>query len=174
MAPPHFPPPAERSDAESSAAEPPPAAVGDQAAIAARPKARRVLPAEPANRQRGVAALFLALLSLFGLLGLNNFQRGIYIVAFTLLAGGMAVWLAITSLSRARRGGTVSPRGSVVAVVIGAIGVLLSGSLLIMLTVFGKQAVAYSNCLQGANTISAQQACQNQFVRSVEGKASAG
>jgi hypothetical protein len=33
---------------------------------------------------------------------------------------------------------------------------------------FGKQASTFSRCLSGANTIAAQQACQNQFIHSVE------
>jgi hypothetical protein len=138
------------------------------------PKARSALPPEPATQQRAVAALFLALLSLFGLLGLNNFQRGIYIVASTLLAGALAVWFAITSRVRARRGGTRSPRGSVAAIVLGGAGVLLSGFLLVGLAAFGKQAVTYSRCVSGANTIAARQACENQFVHAVEGGTSAG
>jgi hypothetical protein len=134
------------------------------------PKTRSVLPAEPAHQQRALAGLFLALLSLFGLLGgLHNFQRGSYIAAFTLLAGVLAVWLAITSLVRARRGGTMSPRGSVTAIAIGTVGVLLSGFLLIMLAAFGPQAVRYSQCYSGANTLAAKQACRNQFIRAVEG-----
>jgi hypothetical protein len=173
MAPPHSSPPAKRSDPESSAAEPA-AGGGEPPSVAARQRARRVRPAEPANRQRAVAALFLALLSLFGLFGLNNFQRGLVIVAFTLVAGALAIWLAITSLSRARRGGTVFPRGAVAAIVIGAIGVLFSGGLLIMFAAFGKQAATYSRCLSGANTIAAKQACQSQFVHAVEGRASGG
>jgi hypothetical protein len=134
------------------------------------PKTRSVRPAEPAHQQRALAGLFLAMLSLFGLLGgLHNFQRGIYIVAFTLLAGVLAVWLAITSLVRARRSGTMSPRGSVTAIVVGTLGVLLSGFLLIALVAFGKQAVRYSQCYSGANTLAAQQACKNQFIHAIEG-----
>jgi hypothetical protein len=134
------------------------------------PKPRPMPPPEPATAQRAVAALVLALLSLFGLLGLNNFQRGIYIVAFTLAAGALAVWLAITALARARRGGTRSPRGSVAAIVIGVIGVLLSAFLLAGLVVFGKQAITYSQCVSGANTIAAKQACQSQFTRAIESR----
>jgi hypothetical protein len=138
------------------------------------PKTRSVLPPEPATQQRAVAALVLALLSLFGLLGLNNFQRGIYIAAFTMLAGALAVWFAVTSLLRARRGGTRSPRGSVVAIVLGGIGLLLSGFLVVGLAAFGKQAVTYQRCVSGANTIAAKQACQSQFVHAVEGGAARG
>ncbi len=170
---------AEPGAAEPGAAEPgaakPTAAkptAPPPAAIPARPKARSVPPADAATRQRAVAALFLALLSLFGLLGLNNLQRGIPIAAFALVAGALAVWLGSTSISRARRGGTMSPRSSVTAIAIGAIGVLLSGLLLVGFAAFGKQVATYTQCLSGANTIAAQQACKDQLVHAVEGRAS--
>jgi hypothetical protein len=131
-------------------------------------KAKPTGQADPAHRQRAVAALLLAVLSLFGLLALSNFQRGIYIVAFALVVGVLAIWLAVTALRRARRSGTAGPRGSVTAIVIGGIGVLLSAGLLGGFALFGKQAAAYSQCLSGANTNAAQQACQHQFIRAVE------
>lgn len=169
------PPHAQESGTEQSRAEPAaakPTAAKPPVAIPAGPKARSRPPAGPATRQRAVAALFLALLSLFGLLGLNNLQRGIYIAAFALVAGALAVWLGGTSISRARRAGTMSPRASVTAIAVGAIGVLLSGLLLIGFATFSKQVANYTQCLSGANTIAAQQACQNQFVHAVEGRAS--
>ena len=138
----------------------------------ARPKARSLPPAGAAARQRAVAALFLALLSLFGLLGLNNLQRGIFIAAFALVAGALAVWLGSTAISRARRGGTMSPRSSVTAIAIGTVGVLLSGLLLVGLAAFGKQVATYTQCLSGANTLAAQQACKDQLVHAVEGRTS--
>jgi hypothetical protein len=46
--------------------------------------------------------------------------------------------------------------------------VLLSGVLLLGFALFGSQASTFSRCLSGANTIAAQQACQQQFVHSVE------
>jgi hypothetical protein len=151
-----------------------PTGVAGPAATAAQLKARPKPPAEPATRQRAAAALFLALLSLFGLLGLHNLQRGIYIVAFTLVAGAMAIWLAVTSLRAASRRGTASPRGSVAAIVLAVIGVVISGFLLIGLAAFGRQVTTYSRCLSGANTVVAQQACQSQFVHAVEGASSGG
>jgi hypothetical protein len=200
MAPPHPAPPdpappqakesgAEQSRAEPTAAEPGAAkpgaakptaaepgaakpAAAPPAAIPARPKVRSLPPAGAATRQRAVAALFLALLSLFGLLGLNNLQRGVYITAFALVAAALAVWLGGTSISRARRGGTMSPRASVTAIAIGTIGVLLSGLLLVGFAAFGKQVATYTQCLSGANTIAAQQACKDQLVHAVEGRAS--
>jgi len=190
MAPPHPAPPdpapshakesgTEQSGAEPGAAEPAAAepaastpAATPPAAIPARPKAKSLPPAGAATRQRATAALFLALLSLFGLLGLNNLQRGIYIAAFTLVAGALGVWLGSTSISRARHGGTMPPRSSVTAIAIGAIGVLLSGLLLAGFAAFGKQVATYTQCLSGANTIAAQQACKDQLVHAVEGRTS--
>ncbi len=101
------------------------------------------------------------------MLGLSNFQRGVYIVAFALVAGAMAVWLAATAMRRARGRGTAGPRGSVVAIVIGGVGVLISAVLLAGFALFGRQASTFSQCLSGANTVAAQQRCQSQFMRAV-------
>jgi hypothetical protein len=146
------------------AAEPPPGAGARQQPLAQAKPARRV---DPAHQQRTVAAFFLAVLSLFGVLGLSNFQRGVYIVLFALVAGAMAIWLAGTAIRRARRGGTTGPRGSVVVIVIGGAGVLLSSLLLAGFALLGHQASAFSQCLSGANTVAAQQRCQSQFMRAV-------
>ena len=175
------PPPPEPSPAESSPAETVPAELRPAEIRPAETAPAQTMPAEigapkvkltgradPVHQQRSVAALFLGLLSLFGVLGLSNFQRGVYIVAFALVAGVMAVWLAVTALRRARRGGTAGPRGSVVAIVIGGVGVLISGVLLAGFALFGKQASTFSQCLSGANTVAAQQTCQTQFTRAIE------
>jgi hypothetical protein len=150
--------------AAPSAAEPPPGPGARQQPLAKARPARRV---DPAHQQRTVAAFFLAVLSLFGVLGLSNFQRGVYIVLFALVAGAMAIWLAGTAIRRARRGGTAGPRGSVVVIVIGGAGVLVSSLLLAGFALLGHQASAFSQCLSGANTVAAQQRCQNQFMRAV-------
>jgi len=165
------PPPPERPAAEPSPTEPsaagtPPA--GTPPAETAVPKVKRAGRPDPALQQRSVASLFLALLSLFGVLGLSNFQRGVYIVAFALVAGIMAVWLAATAMRRARRRGTAGPRGSVVAIVIGGVGVLTSAVLLAGFALFGKQASTFSQCLSGANTVAAQQTCRTQFTRAIQ------
>ena len=114
------PPPPDPSPAEPPRAEPP--AAGTSSAETAAPKVKRSGRADPLLQQRSVAALFLALLSLFGVLGLSNFQRGVYIVAFALVAGAMAIWLAATAMRRARRRETAGPRGSVVAIVMAGSG----------------------------------------------------
>jgi predicted PurR-regulated permease PerM len=159
-------PAAEPSPTEASATGTPPA--GTPSAETAAPKVKRAGRADPALQQRSVASLFLALLSLFGVLGLSNFQRGVYIVAFALVAGIMAVWLAATAMRRARRRGTAGPRGSVVAIVIGGVGVLTSAVLLAGFALFGKQASTFSQCLSGANTVAAQQTCRTQFTRAIQ------
>ena len=131
-------------------------------------RAGRTGRADPAHQQRAIAGLLLSVLSLFGLLGVSNFQRGVYIVGFALVAGALAIWLAGTALARTRRAGTAGPRGSVTAIVIGCIGVLLSGLLLLGFALFGTQASTFSRCLSGANTLAAQQACKNQFIHSIK------
>jgi hypothetical protein len=128
---------------------------------------RVAAPAEPASQQRAVAALLLALLSLVGLLSLNYLQRGVYLAAYALLAGLMALWLAVTALSRARRGRTARPRGSVTATVIAAIGIILSTIMLLAFAVFGRQLTEYGRCLGAASTPSDQQTCQSEFIRAV-------
>jgi len=128
---------------------------------------RVAVPAEPATQRRAVAALLLSLLSLMGLLSLNYLQRGIYLVAYALLAGVMAVFLAVTSLTRARRSRTKLPRGSVVATVIAAVGIVLSTAMLLAFAVFGPQLKAYGRCLGAATTSADRQACQTQLIHAV-------
>lgn len=164
--PPAVPPPPEPASAETAPAEASPA--GTSPAGSAAPKAKPAGRAHPAHQQRALAALFLAVLSLFGVLGLSNFQRGFYIVAFALVAGIMAIWLAATAIWRARRGGTAGPRGAGLTIMIGGIGVLVSALLLAGFAVFGKQASTFSQCLSGANTVAAQHTCQSQFTRAIK------
>ena len=133
----------------------------------ATPPGNAAVPAEPAVQQRALAALLLALLSLAGLFSLNYLQRGIYLVAYALLAGLMAMWLAVTALARARRGRTTRPRGSIVATVIAGVGIILSVIMLIAFTVFGKQLTAYGRCLSLASTSADRQTCQTQFIHAV-------
>jgi hypothetical protein len=128
---------------------------------------RVALPAEPATQRRAVAALLLALLSLAGLLSLNYLQRGIFLVAYALLAGLVAMWLAVTSLARARHSRTARPRGSVAATVIAGVGIVLSVVMLLAFVVFGKQLTAYGRCLSAASTGADQQACQSQLIHAV-------
>jgi hypothetical protein len=124
-------------------------------------------PADPATQRRAIAALLIALLSLAGLLSMNYLQRGIYLVAYALLAGLTGLWLAVTSLRSARHSRTARPRGSVAATVISTAGILLSVIMMVAFAVLGKQLNAYGRCLSAASSGSDQQACENQFIHAV-------
>jgi hypothetical protein len=119
-------------------------------------------------RQRALAALLLGVLSLFGLmLGLGNLRRGIFVAALTLVFAAVAIWLGVTASRRARRSVTARPRGAVSGVVLGAFGLAISALWLMVLAVFWPQLSSYYNCMAGANTVTAQQACHDQFTDSV-------
>jgi hypothetical protein len=132
------------------------------------PNRRQLPPPEPAVRQRALVALALGVLSLIGLmLGLGNLRRGIVVAAVTLLFAAVAIWLGVTAGKRARRAGTARPRGAVSGVVLGGFGLAFSALWLMVLAVFWPQLNAYYACLNGANTVTAQQACHDQFTNSV-------
>jgi len=138
------------------------------------PPARRQLPPpDPAVRQRALAALMLGTLSLVGLmLGLGNLHRGIYVAVLTLAFAVTAIWLGVTATRKARRSGTARPRWAVGGVVLGGIGLAFSALWLLVLAVFWPQLHAYYNCMSGANTVADQQACHQQFTKSVGGEIS--
>ena len=133
----------------------------------ATPPGNAAVPAEPAVQQRAVAAFLVALLSLTGVLALGAPQRGVFLVGYALLAGVVAMWLAVTALARARRGRTTRPRGSIIATVIAGVGIILSVIMLIAFAVFGKQLTTYGRCLSLASTSADRQACQTQFIHAV-------
>jgi hypothetical protein len=146
----------------------------------ARPTNRRGLqpgltmrpPPDPAVQQRAWAALALGVLSPLGLsMGLGGeLRRTIYVVILAFVIGGLAVWLGVTSMRRARSGGTARPRGAMSGTVLGVLGLVFSCFALITFAAFWPQLNQLSNCMAGANTVSAQQACQNQFSKSVDGE----
>lgn len=120
-------------------------------------------------RQRGLAALILGVLSLLALLGVSsNFHRGIYLVIFSLAVGISACWFGITARRKARLAATMRPRGAVAGIVLGVIGALISVVLLIVFAAFWQQLNTFSQCVNQANTPSAQQACVNQLHQSVK------
>jgi hypothetical protein len=124
-------------------------------------------PPDLTTKHRTLAGLVLALISLSGLLGLSFPARGIYVVGYALLAGLIALWLAGSALRRARRNRTALPRGSRAAVFMACAGVTLSTTALVVFVTMGKQLSAYGQCLNGANTIQAQQLCRDQFNHAV-------
>jgi hypothetical protein len=124
-------------------------------------------PAEQTTQRRALAALLVALLSLTGVLALGAPQRGVWLAGYALLAGVVAMWLAVTAQVRARQGRTARPRGSAAATVIAGAGILLSVVLLLAFVMLGRQMSAYGRCLSEAGTSTAQQACRDQFTRAV-------
>jgi hypothetical protein len=135
--------------------------------------ARQLPPPDPALRQRALAAVALGVLSLLGLaLGLGNLRRGVYVAILTLLFAVTAIWLGAGASRRARRSGTARPRGAISGIVLGGFGLAFSALWLLVLAVFWPQLSTYYNCMSGANTVAAQQACHSQFTNSVGGEIS--
>jgi ABC-type amino acid transport system permease subunit len=125
-------------------------------------------PADPALQQRSWAAAILAVLSMFGLMMMSsNVRRGVFVVALALLIALTALWLSISAMSRARRGGTGRPRGAIFATIVGAVSAVFTAFVLAGFAMFWPQLTQYSSCLSGANTVAAQQACQQQLSNSV-------
>ena len=135
--------------------------------------ARQLPPPDPALRQRALVALAMGVLSLLGLaLGLGNLRRGVYVAVLTLLFAVVAIWLGAGANRRAHRTGTARPRGAVAGIVLGGFGVAFSALWLLVLAVFWPQLSTYYNCMSSAITVTAQQACHNQFTNSVGGEIS--
>jgi len=137
------------------------------------PPRRQLPPPEPPVRQRALTGTLLGLLSLIALmLGLGNLRRGIFVAVLALLFAAGAIWLGATASKKARRSGTARPRWAVSGVVLGSIGLAFSAMWLLVLAVFWPQLNSYYNCMDGANTVTAQQACHQQFTNSVGGEIS--
>jgi predicted PurR-regulated permease PerM len=109
----------------------------------------------------------MGLLSLLGLFLASGLRHAIYVVAATLVIGALGAWLGSTAMSQARRGRTGRPRGAIVGVVLGLLGLAFSGLTLIVFALFWSQLSAYWNCTNGANTLTAQQACQHQLSQTI-------
>jgi multisubunit Na+/H+ antiporter MnhB subunit len=127
-------------------------------------------PAEPALRQRGLAALALAVLSLIAMMLIGNLQRAASVALVSFLVAVAAVALAVSSQRAARRAGTRKPRGATAGLVLGIIGLLFSGLALIGFLIFGPQIDQYSSCMHSASTNSEQQACQKQLDHAIDSK----
>jgi multisubunit Na+/H+ antiporter MnhB subunit len=115
-----------------------------------------------------VAALALAVLSLLAMLLGGSGPRIAAVAAVALAVAVGALVLAISALSGAKRAKTRRPRGSVVGVVLGVIALLFSGIVLLGFLVFGAQLSQYFTCMNNANTVAAQQACQTQLDNSLK------
>ena len=135
--------------------------------------ARHLPPPDPALRQQALAAFALGVLSLVGLaLGLGNLRRGVVVAVVTLLFGVVAIWLGVRARRQAQRNGTARPRGATSGIVLGGFGLAFSMLWLLVLAVFWPQLSTYYNCMSGANTVAAQQACHTQLNNSIGGEIS--
>jgi hypothetical protein len=129
---------------------------------------RQLPPPDPILRQYGLTAVVLGGLSLLGLaLGLGNLHRGIYVVALTTVFAVTAIVIGVGTNRRARRSGTARPRGAVSGIVLGGFGLAFSAFWLMIMTVFWPQLNTYYNCMNGADTVAAQQACHSQLNKSM-------
>lgn len=124
-------------------------------------------PPDPVLQQRAWASLALGMLSLIGLSLAGGLHRAVYIVIATLVLGALSAWLGGTAMSRARRAGSARPRGAIAGTILGVLGLSFSAITLIVFAMFWNELSAYSNCLSGANTLTAQQACRQQFSHTI-------
>jgi predicted PurR-regulated permease PerM len=128
-----------------------------------------VRPPEQPVRHRGIAALILGVLSLLSLLGIGtNYHRGIYLVIFAVLVGATACWFGVTAVRKARQSGTMRPRWAIAGTVLGALGAVFGILVLIFFAAYWPQLNKFSQCVNSANTPSAQQACTDQLRQSVK------
>jgi hypothetical protein len=121
-----------------------------------------------------MAALALTVLSLLAiLLGTQDQEaadRAAVVAAVALTVAVVGLVLAITAMSGAKRTRAGRPRGALGGVILGVIGLVLSGSALLYFIVFGPQLDQRDTCLNAANTVAEQQACQTQFNDSVNSR----
>jgi hypothetical protein len=111
----------------------------------------------------------LALISLCGMMMLgNDVRRGVIVLAVTLIIGAVGLFLAITAMSRSRKAGSARPRFVILATVLAVVGTGLSALALAGFALFWTQVNQYENCMSGANTVSAQNACNQQLNNSLQ------
>lgn len=108
------------------------------------------------------------MLSLLAMMAISNLQRAAYVLAVALVFAVIALVLAISSMSAARRAGTRRPRGAAFGAVIGAIGLLFGGFALTGFLLFSAQFTQYANCMNAAGSVATlQTACQTQLNNAV-------
>jgi hypothetical protein len=119
-------------------------------------------------QQRAFAALLLVLIGLLGMVILTgNLKRAVVVLGVTAVIGGTGLWLSTTAMSRSRRAGAARPRFSLLATVLGVLVTGLSTLVLVGFALFWTQFSQYANCTAGANTVAAQNACNQQLNNSL-------
>lgn len=124
-------------------------------------------PADPAIRQRAAAALVLAVLSMIAMMWGANPQRVKYVAAVALAVAVAGLALDFSAIRAAKRTGARRPRTATAGVVIGVIATVLSGTVLGAFLLYSPQVTQYINCMNGASTTAAQNACWQQLQHSV-------
>jgi hypothetical protein len=137
----------------------------------ARPQ-RPSRPAAPPRRelrQQALAASVFGLLGLLALTAANQAGHALYLVVFALVIGAAGCVLGISAGRRARREATMRPRGSVAAIVLGAVTIVLSLFAIIGIA-YSQQLTTYEQCMKNATTTAAQQACTHQLMHAVQSR----
>jgi multisubunit Na+/H+ antiporter MnhB subunit len=129
-------------------------------------------PAEPGIRQRALAAVILAVLSLVPMLLIGNLQRAATVAGVALAVAVVAVVLAFSAMSAAKRSRTLRPRGAVGGAVLGIAGLVVSGFALLGFLLFSAQISAYGQCMNGAGTPTGKQSCQKQLEQAIDNRIS--
>src|ERR1700753_2453037 len=137
------------------------------AAPTARPPQLPSPPRSVAVQQRAWTAMAMGTLSLLGLFLASGLRHAVYVIAGTLVIGAVAAWLGGSARCHGRRGCTGRSRWGVPGMVLGLLGLAFSGLALFVFAVFWNQLSTYWNCTSGANTLTAQQACQHQLSQTI-------
>jgi len=124
-------------------------------------------PPSPVLQQRAWAALALSVLSLLAMTLISNINRGVYVLSVSLAVAVVALVLAFSAMSKAKRAGTRRPRGAIAATVLGLAAAVFCSFAVAGFLIFRTQLSQYSNCMNGANTTATQTACENQLDNSV-------
>lgn len=167
---PAVPPAAHQPAAGPAAPQPASPPLGSRPGSVPAPVPQPARPSGPPRRElrhRAAAAALFGALSLFALSASGQAEHASYLLAFALVIGVAAAVLGITAARAARTEGTTRPRGSMAAIILGVVSVVLT-AVTIFGMVFNSQLTRYGNCVQAARGNAAQQACTRQFIRSLE------
>jgi hypothetical protein len=136
------------------------------------PRPARPRPTAPARRelrQEALAAAVFGLLSLLALAVADQVSHPLYLVTFALVVGLAAGVLGVIAGRRARRDNTARPRGSVAAVVMGSVAVVL-GLLAAVVLSYSQQFTQYEQCMNGATSHAAEQVCAHNLVHAIQSR----
>ena len=114
-----------------------------------------------------MAAAVFGLLSLLALSVAGQVTHPLYLVVFALIVGLGAAVLGISAARRARRENTARPRGSVAAIILGTVAVIV-GLLAVLVIAYSPQFNQYEQCLKGASSTAAEQVCAHNLLHAVQ------